>query len=109
MSLYERLGTPYNASLDPGVRYPWVLSFRFDRMNYYALAMTMAGVLHVTPVCPYVRPSVCHTKRRPLSKSNTFDQRFLKLGHIVKYNNVFFKFDNDSYGSMLSGLMTHCL
>ena len=62
MSLYERLGTPYNTSLDPGVRYPWVLSFQFDRMNYYARAMTMAGILSVTPVCPYVRPSVCHTK-----------------------------------------------
>ena len=68
MSLYERLGTPYNTSLDPGVRYPLVLSFRFDRMNYHALAMAMAGTLSVTPVCPYVCPSVCHTKRRPLSK-----------------------------------------
>ena len=32
-------------------------------------------------------------QRCPLSKSNTFDQNFMKLGHIVKYQDVF-KFDN---------------
>ena len=46
---------------------------------YYAPAMTMAGALSVTPVHPYVRLS----KRHPLSKANTFDQNFMKLGHIV--------------------------
>ena len=106
MSLYERLGTPYNTSLDPGVRYPWVLSFRFDRMNYYALAMIMAGTLSVTPVHTYVRLYVTPNDVCSLSP---ILQRFMKLGHIVKYNNVFFKFDNDSYGTMLSGLMALCL
>ena len=33
-------------------------------------------------------------KRFAHSKSNSFDQNFMKLGHIVKYHNVFFKFDN---------------
>ena len=47
---------------------------------YYVPAMTMAGTLSVTPVRTYVRTSV---KRRPLSKSNTFDQNFMKLGRIV--------------------------
>ena len=42
----------------------------------------------------YPCQSVHHTKRRPLSKSNTFDHNFMKLGHIVKYHDVFFKFDN---------------
>ena len=52
----------------------------------------MARALSVTPVhpyCTYVRTS----RRRPLSKSNTFDQNFMNLGHIVQYHNVFFKFD----------------
>ena len=35
-----------------------------------------------------------HLKRCPLSKSNTFDQNFMKLDHIAKYHDVFFKFDN---------------
>ena len=39
---------------------------------------------------PYVPPS----KRRPLSNSNSFDQNFMKLSHIVEYHDVFFKFDN---------------
>ena len=32
---------------------------------------------------PNVCPSVRHTQRRPLFKSNSFDQNFMKLGHIV--------------------------
>ena len=40
-------------------------------------------------------------KRCPLSKSNSFDQNFMKLGHIVKYHDVIFKFDNGLYGTML--------
>ena len=45
--------------------------------------MTMAGTLSVTPFRPYVRPYLRTVQRRPLSKSNTFDQNFMKLGHIV--------------------------
>ena len=60
--------------------------------------MTMARALSVTPVCPSVRTYVLMyvrlSKRRPLSKSNTFDQNFMKIGHIVKYHDVFFNFDN---------------
>ena len=32
-------------------------------------------------------------KRCRLSKSDSFDQNFMKLGHIVKCHDVFFKFD----------------
>ena len=46
-----------------------------------------------------------HLKQRPLSKSNIFDQNFMKLGHIVKYHDVFFKFDNGPYRTMLSVVM----
>ena len=42
------------------------------------------------------------------SKSNTFDQNFMKLGHIVKYHDVFFKFDNGPYHTMLSVVMALC-
>ena len=45
--------------------------------------MTMAGALSVTHVRPSARTYVRLSKRRPLSKSNTFDQNFMKLGHIV--------------------------
>ena len=71
--------------------------------------MTMTGALSVTPVRPYVRTYV-HTsvQRRPLSKSNTFDQNFIKLGHIVKYHDVF-KFDNGAYRTWLSVVMALCL
>ena len=40
----------------------------------------------------------------PLSKSNTFDQNFMKLGHIVKYHDIFFKFDNGPYLTILQEL-----
>ena len=49
----------------------------------------------------YIRLS----RQRPLSKSNTFDPNVMKLGHIVKYHNVFFKFDNGSYRTRLSVVM----
>ena len=35
-----------------------------------------------------------HLKPCPLSKSNTSDQNFMKVGQIGKYRDVFFKFDN---------------
>ena len=49
---------------------------------YYDPAMIMARALSVTPL----RPSVLDVRkyvRRPLSILNTFDQNFMKLGHIV--------------------------
>ena len=51
---------------------------------FYAPTMTMARALSVTPVCASVHMYVCTSvQRRPLTKSNTFDQNFMKLGHIV--------------------------
>ena len=47
------------------------LGYPAGQKHFYAPAMTMAGALSVTPV------------RRQLSNSNTFDQNFMKLGHIV--------------------------
>ena len=65
--------------------------------------MTMAGALSVTPVrmyiCMSVHSLVHHTQRRPLFKSNSFDQNFMKLGRIVKYYEVFFKFNNGPIAS----------
>ena len=67
--------------------------------------MIMAGALSVTPVrlsvCTYVRNYVSLFGRRPLSNSNIFYQNFMKLGPIVEYHDVFFKFDNGLYGTML--------
>ena len=49
-----------------------------------------------------------HLKRCSLSKSNTFNQNFMKLGHIVQYQDVLFKFDNGPYCVMLSVVMALC-
>ena len=56
----------------------------------------------------HVRLSVCHSQRRPLSKSYSFDQNFMKLGHIIKYHNVF-KPDNGLYRTMPLGVVALCL
>ena len=54
-------------------------------------------------------PFVYENSRRPLSNSNIFYQIFMKLGHIVKYHDVIFKFDNDPYHTRLSRVMALCL
>ena len=41
------------------------------------------GAFSVTPVRLSVRKSASASPQRPLSKSNSFDQNFMKLGHIV--------------------------
>ena len=69
--------------------------------------MIMGGALSVP--CAYSRKYIRLSWRRPLSKSNTFDPNFMKLGHIVKYHNVFFKFDNGPYRTRLSVVMALCL
>ena len=56
-------------------------------------------------VCPYIR----HTQRQTLAEIKSFDQNFMKLGHIVKYNDVFFKFDNGLYRTMSSRVIAFCL
>ena len=50
-----------------------------------------------------------HLKRCPISKSNIFDQNFTKLGHAVYNHDVFFKFENGPYRTMLSVVMVLCL
>ena len=42
-----------------------------------------------------------------LSKMNSFDYNSMKLGHIVKYHNVF-KFQNGPYRIMPSGVIAIC-
>ena len=70
--------------------------------------MIMAETLSVTPVRQYFT-YVRLSRRRPLSKLNTNNQNSMKLGHIVKYYNVFFKFDNGPYHTRLSVVMALCL
>ena len=41
-------------------------------------------------------------------RSLSFYQNFMKLGHIVKYYNDFFKFDNGLYCTTLLGVMALC-
>ena len=50
-----------------------------------------------------------HLKPCPLSKLNIFDQNFKVFGHIVKYYDVFYKFGNGPYRTMLSVVMALCL
>ena len=49
----------------------------------------------------------CRLKRRLLSKMNSFDNNSMKLGHIIKYHNVF-KFQNGPYPIMPSGVIAIC-
>ena len=63
--------------------------------------IAMNGALSVTPVRLSVHLYLHHTQQCPLSKSNSFDQNFMKLGHIVWYYNVSFKLDNGPYHNML--------
>ena len=59
--------------------------------------------------CLSVRTYVHTTHQRyPLSEPKSYDQNFMKLGHIVKYNNVFFKFDNGPYRTMASEVIALC-
>ena len=44
-----------------------------------------------------------------LSKLNSFDQNFMKVGHIVKYHYIFFKFVNDLYHTMSLVINALCL
>ena len=50
---------------------------------------------------------ICRLKRRLLSKMNSFDYNSMKLGHIIKYHNVF-KFQNGPYRIMPSGVIALC-
>ena len=49
----------------------------------------------------------CRLKRCLLSKMNSFDYNSMKLGHIIKYYNVF-KFQNGPYRIMPSGVIALC-
>ena len=49
----------------------------------------------------------CQLKGRLLSKMNSFDYNSMKLGHIIKYHNVF-KFKNGPYRIMPSGVIALC-
>ena len=40
--------------------------------------------------------------------SSNFDHNYMKLGHNVKYNNVFLEFDNGLYRHMLSWVIALC-
>ena len=46
-------------------------------------------------------------KGRLLSNMYSFDYNSMKLGHIIKYHNVF-KFQNGPYRFMPSGVITLC-
>ena len=49
----------------------------------------------------------CRLKQRLLSKMNSFYYNSMKLGHIIKYHNVF-KFQNGHYRIMPSGVIAIC-
>ena len=73
--------------------------FKYDNGLY----CTMLSV-----VCPLFM-KIHRFIRCPLSYSNIFYQNFMKLGHIVKYHDVFFKVDNGPNRPRLSRVMALCL
>ena len=62
-------------------------------------------MVHIAPGFQELWPFVYENSRRSLSNSNIFYQIFMKLGHIVKYHDVFFKLDNGPYRTRLSRVM----
>ena len=69
-------------------------------------------MVHIAPgfreLWPFIM-KIHSFKRRPLSNSNIFYQNFMKLDGIVKYHDVFFKFDTGPYCTRLSRVMALCL
>ena len=49
----------------------------------------------------------CRLKHRLFSKMNSFDYKSMKLGHIIKYHNVF-KFQNGPFRIMPSEVIALC-
>ena len=67
-------------------------------------------MFHIAPCFKELLPLVhenCWLKQRLLSKMNSFDYNSMKLGHIIKYHNVF-KFQNGPYRIMPSGVIALC-
>ena len=48
-------------------------------------------------------------KRHLLSRMNSLDYNSMKLGHIIEYYNVLFKYENGPCRIMPSGVITLCL
>ena len=55
----------------------------YSDCHNYASAMKMAGALSVTPVRPYVRNYIRLSRRRPLSKSNIFNEFYETWSHCL--------------------------
>ena len=90
-------------------------SFDQNFMKLFTLfsPMMSSSSLIMVYMAPYLR-SYCpkfvknhRLKRRLLSNMNSFDQNFMKLGHIIKYHNVF-EFQNGPYRIMPSGVIALC-
>ena len=67
-------------------------------------------MVYMAPCFKELLPLVMKNRRlnrRLLSKMNSFDYNSMKLGHIIKYHNVF-KFQNGPYRIMPSGVIALC-
>ena len=73
--------------------------FKFDNWLISHQALSSYGPLFM---------KIHHLKRSPPFKSNIFYQNFMKLGHIVKYHDVFFKFQNGLYHIVPAGVIALC-
>ena len=87
--------TPKNRSFIPGH------GRRLNCQSFLCPRHDNGRVINVTSVRSSVRTS---HQRCPLSKSNSSDQNFMKLDHIVQYHNVF-KIDNVPNRTLHSGLL----
>ena len=76
------------------------------------MASSSSIMVHIAPGFQELWPlfmKIHRFQRCQHSNSNIFYRNFMKLGHIVKYHNVFSKFDNGPYRIMLSVVMALCL
>ena len=79
-------------------------------VKYHVFFKFDNGLYHMAPCFKELLPLVYEIhwlKRRLLSNINSFDYKSMKLGHIVKYHNVF-KFQNGPYPIMPSGVIALC-
>ena len=85
------------------IRILWTLVSLFSSM----MSSSSSIMVHTAPSLQESWPFVYEKSQfetKP-ALSNTLDQNSMKVGHIVKYYDVFFKFDNGLYRTMSSGVI----
>ena len=87
------------------IRILWNLVELFSTM----MSSSSSIMVHIAPCFQLLWPFVYENSPFETMKSNMFNKIFMKLGHMVKYHDVFFKFHDSPYRTMLSVVVALCL